>query len=55
MRAEGPGFYLGLALVLYLVLSGMVFAFRHPWMSDTERFLHMREVLTWQRVPRERR
>ena len=38
---------------LYIFVANVVFALRHPWATDTERFLYMREVLTFQRVPYE--
>lgn len=41
---------LALAPPLYVILASTVFAIRHPWMTDTERFLYLYRAMTWQTV-----
>ncbi|VTS03578.1 unnamed protein product [Gemmata massiliana] len=36
---------------LYAVIAGTVFAFRHPWATDTEAAVHVRSVLCFEKVP----
>lgn len=45
--------YLFVALVFYVVIAEVVFAFRHPWMTDTERFLNTPAALTFATVKQE--
>ncbi len=33
--------------VAYVTLAQIVFAFRHPWATDTERFLYFGRALTF--------
>ncbi len=40
-----------LFIVLYVIISYEVFAFRHPWATNTERLLYTKEALTFQYVP----
>lgn len=39
-----------MALMAWMVVASSVFAFRHPWATDTERFLYMWQALTFQKV-----
>lgn len=39
-----------LAVVLYCGVAMSVFGWRHPWMTDTERFIYTWRALTWQTV-----
>jgi hypothetical protein len=39
-----------LALVLWLFISGLVFTFRHPWLTDTQRIFHIWDAMTFQRL-----
>lgn len=39
-----------LIVSLYALLCCVVFGLRHPWMTETERFLHFPEALTWDTV-----
>lgn len=39
------------AAVLYLIVASATFSLRHPWATETERFLHTWDVLTFQKVP----
>jgi hypothetical protein len=36
-----------LVLLAYVMLAQIVFAFRHPWATDTERFLYFGRALTF--------
>lgn len=37
-------------LAVYGITSTLVFQFRHPWLTQTERILYLPEALTWQTV-----
>lgn len=39
-----------IALCVYLIVANAAFALRHPWMTDTERFLYIGRALTFGRV-----
>ncbi len=41
---------LALTVAVYLVVSCVVFQFRHPWMTEMERFLHIPEACCWETV-----
>lgn len=34
-------------LILYVSLSCIAFAFRHPELTDTQRFLHIKDAVLW--------
>lgn len=55
-RREAVFVYGVMVLCLYLITASWLFALRHPWMTDTERFLNTHKALTFQRVykPRNR-
>jgi hypothetical protein len=36
-----------IVLFAYVMLAQIVFAFRHPWATDTERFLYFGRALTF--------
>lgn len=36
-----------LACLLYCMIASTVFAFRHPWATETERFLYFGRALTF--------
>ena len=38
---------------VWAFVGDLVFAFRHPWMTDTQRAFHLWDVLTFQQVPRD--
>ena len=50
-RVEMILFAVFLAAVTYWTASQTVFAFRHPRLTDTERFLHFRDALLWRTLP----
>jgi len=42
-----------LALTLWFISSQIVFALRHPWLTDTERLLYIEEALMFVTVEKE--
>ncbi len=40
-----------LAIAAYFCIAQWTFAFRHPWATDTERFIHIPEALLFRSVP----
>lgn len=38
------------AWAIYGAVACCVFAYRHPWMTDTQRSLHILDALLWRRV-----
>lgn len=41
------------AATFYAIVACATFRFSHPWMTETELFLHVPEALSFQTVPRE--
>lgn len=39
-----------LALFVYILVAQSVFAFRHPWATDTERFLYFGRAMVFGKV-----
>lgn len=39
-----------LALFAWFAIANLVFAFRHPWATSTERFLYLGKALTFKKV-----
>lgn len=44
---------LTLVCVVYVGIASMVFRFRHPWATETQAFLHIKDVVTFSAIPRE--
>lgn len=42
---------LGFLLLCWMLVAEGVFAIRHPWATDTERFIHTFDALTFRFVP----
>jgi hypothetical protein len=40
----------GIAMILYLAVSSIAFGFRHPWATETERFLHTWDAICWRTI-----
>lgn len=38
------------ALLVYVLVAQSVFAFRHPWATDTERFLYFGRAMVFGKV-----
>lgn len=36
--------------LIHLIIANLVFAFRHPWATDMERFLHIGDALMFNKV-----
>jgi hypothetical protein len=37
-------------ILLWLAIASMVFAFRHPWMTDTQRILNIHNIILLKNV-----
>ena len=46
-KLDGIVAMVGLAFLLYCMTASTVFAFRHPWATETERFLYFGRALTF--------
>jgi len=42
--------YLLLVTVIYIIIASIVFAFRHPWATDMERFIHIGDALMFNKI-----
>jgi len=42
--------YLTAAFFIYFIIANIVFAFRHPWTTDMERFLHVGDALMFNKL-----
>ncbi len=42
--------YLTAALLIYFIIANIVFAFRHPWATDMERFLHIGDAMMYNKI-----
>ncbi len=42
--------YTIILFVVYLMVSSWVFAFRHPWATDMERFIHIGDALMFEKI-----
>ena len=42
--------YTIILFIVYLLVSSWVFAFRHPWTTDMERFIHIGDALTFKKI-----
>jgi hypothetical protein len=38
------------AAVFWLIVATAVFAFRHPWATDTERIIYLPEAMRFERI-----
>lgn len=47
MRVLRFAHFAAIALLLYLAVAMMAFAFRHPHLTDTERLLRIADALLW--------
>jgi hypothetical protein len=39
------------AIFLWIIVSSMIFRFRHPWATDTELFLHIPNAFMLETIP----
>jgi signal peptidase I len=42
--------YLTVVSFMYLIITSIVFAFRHPWTTDMERFIHIGDALMFNKI-----
>jgi signal peptidase I len=42
--------YLTVVFFIYLIIANAVFAFRHPWSTDMERFIHIGDALMFNKI-----
>jgi signal peptidase I len=42
--------YLTVVSFMYLIITSIVFAFRHPWATDMERFIHIGDALMFNKI-----
>jgi hypothetical protein len=42
--------YLTVISFIYLIIANAVFAFRHPWATDMERFIHIGDALMFNKI-----
>ena len=42
--------YLFFGIFTYFMVANTIFAFRHPWATDMERFLHVGDALMFKKV-----
>ena len=40
-------------IVAWFLVAEIVFAFRHPWATDTQRLVHTPDALLFRKIPRE--
>ena len=45
--------WIGIGIVVWgwFIISHLLFAFKHPWATETERLVYMVEALTFQEIP----
>ena len=41
--------YVAILFVVYLIIASYTFTFRHPWATDTERFIHIGDALMFKK------
>ena len=42
--------YLTVVFFIYLIIANTIFAFRHPWTTDMERFIHIGDALIFKKI-----
>ena len=42
--------YLTVVSFIYIIIANAVFAFRHPWATDMERFIHIGDALMFDKI-----
>lgn len=42
--------YLTVVFFIYLIIANAVFAFRHPWATNVERFIHIGDTLMFNKI-----
>jgi len=49
-QLESLSIYLLLVTVIYIIIASIVFAFRHQWATDMERFIHIGDALMFNKI-----
>jgi hypothetical protein len=49
-QLESLSIYLLLVTVIYIIIANVTFAFRHPWATDMERFIHIGDALMFNKI-----
>jgi hypothetical protein len=42
--------YLTVVSFMYLIIANVTFAFRHPWATDMEKFIHIGDALMFNKI-----
>ena len=42
--------YLTVVFFIYFIIANVTFAFRHPWSTDMERFIHIGDALMFNKI-----
>jgi hypothetical protein len=42
--------YLTVVFFIYFIIANVTFAFRHPWATDMERFIHIGDALMFNKL-----
>jgi hypothetical protein len=42
--------YLTVVFFIYFIIANVTFAFRHPWATDMEKFIHIGDALMFNKV-----
>ena len=42
--------YLTVVFFIYFIIANVTFAFRHPWATDVERFIHIGDALMFNKL-----
>jgi hypothetical protein len=42
--------YLTVVSFIYLIIANVTFAFRHPWATDMEKFIHIGDALMFNKL-----
>jgi hypothetical protein len=37
-------------IAIYIIIANTVFALRHPWATDVERFIHIGDALIFKKI-----
>jgi hypothetical protein len=42
--------YLTVVFFIYFIIANVTFAFRHPWATDMEKFIHIGDALMFNKI-----
>lgn len=49
--ASDAAVFIGVMLIAWFMVANVVFAFRHPWATQTERLIHIADAVLFRKVP----